>query len=486
MSFIRCSLASLFLSVTGGSQTPPVQTPPPFAEFVDAFRKAHKIDVVDSAGFDTQALFARDWVGQQIGPFDLLYPRQGLELKPRQEELRSVATCIIDLESLWLDWFGTGAPAEAARADLGILKHWLGAARVQPFKLSEPKLDLFTMFAASDKEMSAAARIVIAFQDGSALGYKPKSETRPQILFAPTRKEFLDLVAFCGWADPDRRGLFWDSGAARWTECFWNSIQILSLEDPPGKFDASKPWDGTTMNFKAPTGAVEHVATRSAHSLCTTYYGYTLDPAFQSGLCQNTAIAIYGRNNSRSGGAGRGNTTDGWSMFVPGGLSQGGALPGISADSIWRSTFGSDWFVKPLKDSQRVASKDASAGKEKTSTFEITATDKVKKQFVRAPFFGQAAASKDLPAAEFLQDYLEFFRAYKSCFVHWLLEEGSGKPGKPSHAKLAELLRGVAGAAEGTRFEDLLSQCYALPWSAAEPKPENVEWNFLAWLSRQK
>ena len=486
MSFLRCSLAALLLAANAWCQTPTSEIPPPFTEFADAFRKAHHIDVADSTGFDAQSVLTRDWISEKVGVFDLLYPRPGLDTKARQEELRDLVTCIIELEGLWLEWFGSGDPADVGRADAAYLKRWLGSAHLQEFKLSDTKLGIFAMFGASDKELATAARLVSVFSDGIALGYKPKGDTRPQIMFAPTREEFLELVAFFGWADADLRGTFWDNSAARWSECYWNATQVLSLEDAPSKANPSKPWAGVTMNLKAPTGVVEHVASRSTHSLCTTFFGYALDPAFQSGLCQNAAIALYGRNNARSGGAGRGNSVDGWSMFVPGGLSQGGILPGMSADSAWRSTFGSDWFVKPLHDSQRVASKDASQGREKISTFEVTADDKVKKLFQRAPFFGAAAMTKAVPAREFLSDYLEFFRAYKSCFVHWLFEEGAGKPGKPSHAKLALLLRSVASAADGAKFEELIAQCYGQPWSAADAKPDNLEWSFLAWLGRQK
>ncbi len=486
MSILRAALVSVLLSATGWCQTPGTDLPVPFTEFAESFKKSHHIELSDAAGFDTHAFLEREWLCDKVGTFDLFYPRLGLEAKARQEELRDIVGCVIDVQAQWLEWFGTGASADAARADLGLLKKWIASARAQTSKLADPAITLFTFFSAGEKELSAAARIVTAFQDGSALGYTPRSDVRPQILIAPTRKEFLELVAFFGWADPNLRASFWDNGAARWSECFWNQVQMLSLEDPPGKPNSAAPWEGVTMNLKAPTGVVEHVATRSAHSLCTTYFGYTLDAAFESGLCQNVAIEIYGRNNSRSGGSGRGNSVDGWSMFIPGGNKNGGRLPGMSADSPWRATVGADWFVKPLRDSQRVASKDATRGNEKTSTFELSATDNVKKLFVRAPFFGQPATVKAVPAPEFLPDYLEFFRAYKSCFVHWLFEEGAGKSGKPSHAKLAELLRNVAAAPGGTPFEELLAQCYSQPWSAADPKPENLEWSFLAWLARQK
>jgi hypothetical protein len=459
---------------------------PPFAEFAEAFRKEHKIETADPTDFDAQALLSREWLSARVGVFEMLYPRAGLENKPRQEELKLLLGCVLDQQAQWVEWFGVAPASTAVRQDLTALKRWVGSARTQPFKLKNADLGLMEFLGAGDKELATAARIAAAFDDGSVLGYKQRGEQTAQLIFAPTRLEFMHLVAFFGWVDPERQATFWDDGAAKWSETYWNSIQVLSLEDPPSKPNPKDPWAGTSMSAKEPTGVVEHVASRATHSLCTAMFGYGLDPAFESGLCQNVAIALYGRNNSRSGGSGRGHSTDGWSMFIPGGNSNGGMLPGISADSIWRSTAGSDWFVKPLKDSQRVASKDASMGREKTSTFEVTANDRVKKLFVRAPFLGQAALGKELPADEFLSDYLEFFRAYKSCFVHWLHEEGGGKNAKLSHAKLAELLRNVAAAPEGAMFEELLSSCYGMPWSSTESKPESLEWDFLAWLSRQK
>lgn len=484
---VACAAGSLLaLAPSIAAAQTPAPTPVPFEDFAAQFRKAHGITATDPLTVDVQALFARDWLVAPVGVFDLIYPRAGLEDKARQDQLRTLTVCLVEVQGQWVRWFGVDTASDALAGDLAALKKWVGSAKPQSAKLADPATDLWAYFGAGDKERALAERVRAGFADAAALGYRPSAETRPQILFTPTRREFLDVVSFFGWVDPDRQASFWDPGAARWSECFWNAIQVLSLEDPPVKADAQDPWAGTSMNSKAPTGVVEHVATRSAHSLCTTLFGYRLDPAFESGLCQNVAIALYGRNNSRSGGSGRGNSVDGWSMFVPGGNKNGGHLPGMSADSPWRSTAGADWFVKPLRDSQRVASKDASGGRDKISTFELTATDNVKRLFVRAPFLGLAASQKDVPAQEFLPDYLEFFRAYKSAFAHWLLEEGGGKNAKASHAKLAELLRNVAAATEGATFETLLSECYSQPWSGQDAKPDSLEWSFLVWLSRQK
>jgi hypothetical protein len=59
---------------------------PPFAEFAEAFRKEHKIETADPTDFDAQALLSREWLSARVGVFEMLYPRAGLENKPRQEE----------------------------------------------------------------------------------------------------------------------------------------------------------------------------------------------------------------------------------------------------------------------------------------------------------------------------------------------------------------------------------------------------------------
>ena len=103
---------------------------------------------------------------------------------------------------------------------------------------------------------------------------------------------------------------------------------------------------------------------------------------------------------------------------------------------------------------------------------------------MRAPFFGSAAQGKELPPPEFLTDYLEFFRAYKSCFLHWLREKSTPKP-DASRAKFAELLRQVAEAGSAAGFEELVSEVYAIPLSAADLSKDSLEQRFLAWLATQ-
>jgi len=114
----------------------------------------------------------------------------------------------------------------------------------------------------------------------------------------------------------------------------------------------------------------------------------------------------------------------------------------------------------------------------------LKSDDTSKRTFVRAPFFGSAAQGKELPPPEFMTDYLEFFRAYKSCFVHWLRDESAGK-GEGGEAKFAQLLRQVAEAGSAASFEELVAEVYAVPLASADFSKDNLELRFLAWLAGQ-
>ena len=111
--------------------------------------------------------------------------------------------------------------------------------------------------------------------------------------------------------------------------------------------------------------------------------------------------------------------------------------------------------------------------------------DTTKHAPVRAPFFGSGARDKPLPPREFLKDYMEFFRAYKTAFVHWLREESQPKPAD-SKAKLAKLLAKAAEAGGAASFEELVLEVYGVPYSDHELAKDCLESSFLRWLIDSK
>lgn len=469
-----------------GQAAPDKEFIPPYEKLAKDYLAEHGLAGKESTSIDFKAYLDTGFVRADLGVFDVRYPKSILKDHARLEELRACMGALLDVQSLWLTWFADDEATKAVRADIAVLKKSITSAHAMWSRLDTEKLDWFTLVDASDKDKETATRLSTAMLSGAPFGLKPKREGAQTILLSPNRLDFLQLACFIGWVDPEWQSAYWVPEITAWTEFFWVQVQVIALEYPPSKPKNDDLSAGTPMNLKEPTGMVQHVAMRAAHSLCWFCFDFGLEPAFEAGLAQNFPIELYGLNNTRSGGAGRGNSTDGYSMFIPGGASSGGGLPPISADSLWRSTFGADYFLKPLKEAQKIGGKEGGKGKDRLPFFELTADDKVEKLYFRGPYFGTPAENHPLPAKQFLADYREFFRAYKSCFVHWLFEIGGGKNKKASQAHFAELLRKVAAKADDQTFESVLTSVYSLPWSAQEEKPESLEWQFLEWMSKQK
>ena len=104
------------------------------------------------------------------------------------------------------------------------------------------------------------------------------------------------------------------------------------------------------------------------------------------------------------------------------------------------------------------------------------------KHVVSAPFFGEYANLQQYPPQEFLIDYGEFFRAYKSGFFHWLRWSGGGDDADESLANFRELMGTLANLKDGKTFEQAVEEIYGLPLSGADETTDSLEWRFLAFL----
>jgi hypothetical protein len=477
-----------------------------WAELAEAYRARQGVQDV-TPGEDPVAAFQtvleRGFCRARIGVFDVHYTRSLLTEEARAEELRGTCIALLDLQVAWIERFGNGqGEAKAAAADIAKLKKWLLKARVTKKALESPAVDFIAYFGGGAEEAALVGRIGDELVAQRGLGFTPRRQRPVQIAFAPTRRDFLELVAYIGWLDEPWRGTYWVDGATNWTEFYWNDLQVVGLEYPPVEAGAD-PFIGAAMNGEdgEETGLWQHVAQRGVHSLCNFAFDRSLDAAFEAGLAQELVAFLYGESNTRSGGNGRGSSRDGWSMFVPGGQSQGGWLPKLSADSHWREKKGADHYVEVLKLAQREGGKDARNARDKLPFFVIRHDDGIQRRTVRAPFLGGAARTKELPPAEYLGDYREFFRAYKGCFTYWLCEHAEGNA-KKSRAKLAQLFERVAASVpaesgesswrteeeeevDPDAFERILAEVYGRPWSAEEAEPASLEWEFLAWLAKQ-
>jgi hypothetical protein len=96
---------------------------------------------------------------------------------------------------------------------------------------------------------------------------------------------------------------------------------------------------------------------------------------------------------------------------------------------------------------------------------------------------GAAAKGKETPPNDFMADYMEFFRAYKTGFVHWMRESAAGEG---SRAKFAKLLRTANEAGSAATFDELVQETYGVPLSGPAAEPQSLEWRFLAALAAKR
>ena len=464
--------ACVLLASAGAAQAPRLD----YADLARAFVASHALGEVPEAELALEPVLERDYVATTLGALELLYPRLFLGDRERVDELRQLAMAMCDLQSKWIEWtHAEGDGARAALADLAALRKALKSAKAGPIGGSAPR-ELLAALGLKEVQLATARRLAEAALSGEAFGLRPRFGQAARIVFAPTRRDFLQLTAFAGLADPPRRASFWHEGIASWTEMWWGDIQVVCLEFPPVRAGAD-PLSGTAMDEREPTGLLQHVVQRAVISLSWTCFGAMVDPAFELGLAEELVIEVYGENNVRSGGSGRSSSTSAYAVFIPGGASAGGALPPMSADSRWREGGGRDHFQKVLRDGLKAA---RGARGEKPGAFQVATPDGRTKADVRAPFFGRHVQGKTLPPPEMLSDYMEFFRAYRTCFVWWLREKAFGAE---SGERFAKLLRRLADSGLSDEFEALVAEVYGTALSGPDGSQDSLEWRFLAWLA---
>jgi hypothetical protein len=155
----------------------------------------------------------------------------------------------------------------------------------------------------------------------------------------------------------------------------------------------------------------------------------------------------------------------------------------VNADSKWRLSQGQDWFERPLRHAQTAGGHEAKKSKDKLGHFLLDAKKGNEKHLVTAPLLGAAAYDRDEVPAEFMDDYLEFHRAYRAAFVHWL-ECESGRNKAASLESFRALMQQLTTGSERPTFEDACQDVFGIPLSSKDAAIDTLERRFLAWLSR--
>ncbi|MBL8901191.1 MAG: hypothetical protein JNM84_26425 [Planctomycetes bacterium] len=450
-------------------------------EFVEAHGHAGKTP----ASVPAADLLASGFARLELGAFEVFYPRAFFAEAPRVEVLRRLLRGLVDLQVRFdaLRASEDSAEAKALAKEAELLAKWIDGWKPKEVAAaaSSTNAELASSVPAKDPQRAAWKLCDAAWHAPSG---KPRA--RIQIAFAPTRKHFVSFASWVGTTNEGYKASYWSDAVALWGEFQVETagdLLVLPLEYASPKKDASYT-EGFDMNAKSPTGMLQHVVERAASRLVERSFGRGVNPLFRDGLAQNLVIALYGENNARSGGSGKSKSTEEYGSFIPGGSSGGGLLPTLSADNRFRENLGRDHFVRVLRMAQKRGAKEDTSGLPSSQAFVLHGTDDQDHQVVHAPFLGKGTSEPQAIPARFNDDYLEFLRAYRSCFLHWLQHVAGGNK-KYAPVRFAELLRGLDAEGEAKSWEQVLQQVYGAPLRVEDPKGDSLEFRFLEWLEKQ-
>ena len=460
------------------------------AALAAAYRERRSVEGIANEDLGLDAVIDHHYASSLLGAFEVHYPVDGLEDSKGIGLFQDAVGALIDVQEAWLETFAEPAASEAAEDDLKVLRKWLkGAKKFKPE--DDGPVNLVLAFGGGEAELEALLHLGEVMESAELLGFEPVGEIPPRIVLSPTRRDFVESVCFFGQLLESIKGLYWHQGVMTWTEFWWQNVQVVALIYPSA-VDSGDAYRGYDMNKRESTGVAEHVAQRGAIGLGWYWFGEGLTPVFELGVAQMLVVDIYEQNNVRSGGSVRGNVTSGMTAFIPGGNPNGGVLPAVSADSPWRDGKGKDYFTKVLHDSQKTGGKHADEAKsssekwKKLAWFQLTADGGNGRTYVGAPFLGKHVEGKATPSEEYMSDYLEFYRSYKTNFLYWLREheQGKGKQ-RASREAFRELMGKVAAARGAGDLEAFVEEVYDMPLSLPDGEGDSLEWRYLAWLGKQ-
>lgn len=454
-------------------------------------------------GFD-ELLDSPAYVRLSLGTFDLRVPRKSLEDGQTADEFKSVVQEILDLQTHWLEW---KAPTRAAECgdDWKALAKWVKGWSKSKLARVDGGRTLYEGLAASEAVRAAAQHVAEALRADDATCQAVGELGR--IVYAPSRKDFVQTLAVAAWFDPSLRANFWSDKVIERTLEWVGWTQVVSFRYTTLPVDAERPYAGVDMSADDKTGFAQYMTERAAALLLRREFWRQDAHFFEQTLAADLVVANTGKNNLRSGEwklelHTSGSTSQPYERFVPGGNPAGGTLPPNPAGpgttsgnatqvSLYRTSEGSDYFFGPLRQGQIAGAKSVAKDKkrrladDKTAHFALYSFTARGEYVVTAPFLGQLAETQPLPPNDYLDDYEEFFRAYRAGFLQWL--RTSALPGKDeSQAKFAELIAAHGGRSERALIDVSVQEVYGVPLSAMDPSSDSLEWRYLAWLSKKK
>ena len=446
-----------------------------FDELAQRWMARHEVST--PAGW--RPLLDQHFARLELGIFDVYVPLDALQDRKAWKDARAGLLALLDLQSGMSAWAEGNEPKQGAA---GPLTKWL--QRLSPKRLegvTATERDMGGPAVADDEVRQALAALKATQRGGAALGVERELAGVPLVIF-PRRAAFVEFTCVAGLLDERLKPSAWSQGLTTWLEYRADTVRFVTLEyaaSEDGR-DFERGISVGARNASALGQLVVQVATRA---LFDNLFSAGLDPALSSGLANALVIDLYDELDTRVDGDVRSRSSQGSSIFVPGGNPNGGVLPATSAENRWRGTQGKDHFANVLARVQKRSGKRGANKAEKFARFELISDDGSGKWKASAPFLGPQAVA---PSAEFLPDYLELIRCYGVAFLHWLRVEGAGEE---SGARYGALLRRLGEGVKTAELPGVFRELYGQPLSAVDADGlfdgETLEGRFLLWLSKQ-
>lgn len=488
---LLAALAALCLIPAGlAHPSRPVPDDPglPFAELAQRALAAHGQGAQDPEAFDLGAFFGAHYVEADLGLFRLAAPVHRLGERRWAEAYRDVAGALLDAQLRWMERVDPASErTTAARADLAAVRRWVGrwsTADLGKAAAGEERGAL-GLLGAKAEVAQASARLREAMLAGGGLPGGRTLEAPVGLVLAPTRADFVELLALVGWAREELRPLFWLKGVDEWLEFTADERKVIALQYVATGRSAGDYAAGAPMDERTPTGIQQQVVQLALLRLVDVYFDGLMPAELGKGLVMNLVVDLFGEIRTRVDGDLTANQTQAREVFVRGGASEGGRLPQNVAETRWRMDGGKDRYVRILRQVQRSGRGAREASRNELANFQLQSRDESQRRIVSAPIFGAAAAAAEPPPAIVEGDYLEFVRAYQCGFVYWLQSHGAG-PKKASEQAFARLLGTLADPERTAGVEEVFAAVYEAPLSDGDCSPTTLEGKFLRWLSTQR
>jgi hypothetical protein len=447
----------------------------------DASRRDTSIDKIIEDGF----------LEASVGVFQVWAPIDELADRETAKNFRDLCTALCNAQIGWVEWLGEGATnGDELLENFTTYRDWIETWEPSSITAAGEKaqrdvrdiFDFSEKVQASDEFTKEWMRHKRVLSDGTV---QPRAI---KLVLMPSRKGFVEFIAYGGHQFPKDKSNFWRPDMQNWTHFTLNDYMIMALEYASPKSGPGEYEPAYDMNTKSETGMQEQIVQMGLNQMLDHQHGDALPSSLASGLAINLVTQMYDHCTSRIDGDIRGKVTAKRSQFVRGGLSHGGILPPNSAESRWRANYGSKFYAPILKRVQSSGYKEAKSKKiklPKYNSFLLESDGGVGTHLTHAPLLGPSGGPTEKVDDSVYGDYLEFTRAYRCAFLHWLQHYGLKKE-KDSKAAFGVFLSKLSGGLEGPNIADIAEEIYGAPLSDGEASKKTLEGRFLKWISKHK